>query len=191
MRLVPVADAARRRVLTSVLGALAATAPPFAPAFAATKSKLGYDLTPLTRDEVKEAAAKLTPFERSVSLEAVTEFSFTGKTTNGYSHDNKAEGIYVGAISKMPVFSSKEKYDSGTGWPSFWAPVSDDHVTLRLDPGDLARKSRRPRVEVLDAKSGAHLGHVFSDGPAPTGMRYCMNAAALTFVPNGKLNGKL
>jgi peptide-methionine (R)-S-oxide reductase len=96
--------------------------------------------------------------------------------------------VYVGAISGLPLFSSKQKYDSGTGWPSFYAPVSDDHVILRRDPADMqrTRDMRYVRVEVLDAKSGAHLGHVFDDGPPPTGLRYCMNAAAMTFVENGK-----
>merc|ERR1719198_709248 len=138
-------DAVRRRLLGSAL-ALAASSSPLLPAAAST-SKLGYELGPMSREEVATAAAKLTPFERSVSLQAVTEFSFSGKTTNGYSHDNKEAGTYVGAISGLPLFSSKEKYDSGTGWPSYWAPVSDDHVILRLDPGDLQRKARRPRTE--------------------------------------------
>jgi len=152
-------------------------------------SALGFDTTPMSKDEIAAKAAKLTPFERSVSLEAVTERSFTGKTTNGYAHDNKADGYYAGAISGLPLFSSNEKYDSGTGWPSFYAPVDNAHVILRLDPDDLRRKVRYVRTEVLDAKSGAHIGHVFPDGPPPTGMRFCMNAAALTFVPSkgGKL----
>ena len=94
----------------------------------------------------------------------------------------------VGAVSGLPVFSSKAKYDSGTGWPSFFEPISSDHVTLRPDPEDIRNKRRYIRTEVLDAKSGAHLGHVFPDGPAPTGQRFCMNAAAMTFVPaNQKL----
>ena len=91
--------------------------------------------------------------------------------------------MYVGALSGLPLFSSEEKYDSGTGWPSFWQPIADEHVIVRPDPGDMQRKSRYIRMEVLDAKSGAHLGHVFPDGPPPTGKRFCMNAAAMTFVP--------
>merc|ERR1719152_193420 len=141
----------------------------------------------MSREDVLRAAEKLTPFQRAISLSAATEQSFTGTTTNGYPHDNKKKGTYVGAISGAPVFESATKYDSGTGWPSFYAPVPGS-VIERLDPGDLADKKRARRMggvrtEVIDAKSGAHLGHVFGDGPPPTGKRYCMNAGAMTFVP--------
>lgn len=152
------------------------------------KSSLGYDLTRMSREEVENAAKDLTPLERAISLEADTERSFTGKTTNGYKYDIKEKGEYVGAISGLPVFGSDTKYDSGTGWPSFYAPIAKDHVVLRKDPGDIARGIPGPfvRTEVLDAKSGAHLGHVFEDGPAPTGLRFCMNAGSMRFVPKKK-----
>merc|ERR1712046_477113 len=99
-----------------------------------------------------------------------------GKTTNGYGHDNKKKGTYVGAISGAPLFESSTKYDSGTGWPSFYAAVPGS-IIERKDPGDLADRVRARmmggvRMEVIDAKSGAHLGHVFGDGPQPTGKRY-------------------
>ena len=162
------APTSRRAVLQSA-AALAAGAGTAAPAFAAAGDGS------MSREEVLEKAASLTPFQRSISLEANTERSFTGQTTNGYSHDNKKKGTYVGAISGKPIFTSETKYDSGTGWPSFYAPVPGA-VIERFDPGDLADKRRAKmmggvRVEVIDAASGAHLGHVFGDGPQPTGKR--------------------
>ena len=186
-----VLDLTSRRGVLSLLSSIAATTslpPRFAVAYdavpgTALQSRLGYDVTPMSRGAVEEAAKQLTPFERSVSLQAVTEARFTGKTTNGFAWDTKTPGTYVGAISGLPLFASSAKYDSGTGWPSFYEPISDEHVTLRQDPDDLRNKRRYVRVEVLDAKSGAHLGHVFDDGPQPTGLRYCMNAASMSFVP--------
>ena len=144
----------------------------------------------MSKEEVLKAAEKLSGFQKAISLSAATERSFSGTTTNGYGWDNKEPGVYVGAISGKPVFESKTKYDSGTGWPSFYAPVKGS-VIERQDPGDLADRARAMRmggvrVEVIDAVSGAHLGHVFGDGPKPTGLRYCMNAGALTFVPDKK-----
>ena len=149
----------------------------------ATKSASGFDLSPMPAAQVTKLADALTPLQRDVALSAATERAFTGTTTNGYAHDNKQTGTYVGAISGLPLFSSAQKYDSGTGWPSFYAPIDQQHVIERPDPADLARGARFVRTEVLDRRSGAHLGHVFPDGPPPTGQRYCMNAAALTFAP--------
>lgn len=96
-------------------------------------------------------------------------------------HDNKEPGIYYSAATGQPLFSSEDKYDSGTGWPSFTKPISPDAVAYFWDYGLFSR-----RIEVVDSLSGSHLGHVFNDGPGPTNQRYCMNAAALIFVPQGE-----
>ncbi|MFW6355186.1 MAG: peptide-methionine (R)-S-oxide reductase MsrB [Spirochaetota bacterium] len=95
-------------------------------------------------------------------------------------HDTKERGIYYSAATGQPLFHSDDKYDSGTGWPSFTKPITPDAVAYMWDRGFFSR-----RIEVIDSLSGSHLGHVFNDGPDPTGQRYCMNSAALIFVPEG------
>ena len=118
---------------------------------------------------------KLTPEQFRILREHGTERAFTGEYDGFYE-----PGIYYSAATGQPLFSSETKYDSRTGWPSFWAPIDPDAVRLIYD-----RSFGMVRIEVVDSLSGSHLGHVFPDGPEPTGLRYCINSLALVFVPEG------
>ena len=125
-------------------------------------------------DELKQ---RLTPLQYQVTQKEGTEPPFR----NEYWDDHR-EGIYVDVVSGEPLFSSTDKFDSGTGWPSFTRPLDKDHVRSLTD-----YKLVVPRTEVRSARAGSHLGHVFPDGPEATGLRYCINSAALRFIPREKL----
>jgi len=124
-----------------------------------------------------ELRTKLTKDQYRVTRECGTETPFQ----NAYWDNHKA-GIYVDIISGEPLFSSLDKFDSGTGWPSFTKPISKDRVVEKRDSS-----YGMERTEVRSSKSNSHLGHIFEDGPAPTGERYCVNSAALRFIPVEKL----
>jgi methionine-R-sulfoxide reductase len=127
-----------------------------------------------TQDELRR---RLTPQQYDVTQREGTEPPFD----NEY-WDEHRDGIYVDVVSGEPLFSSRDKYDSGTGWPSFTRPLEASHVVTRTD-----FKLLLPRTEVRSRLADSHLGHVFDDGPAPTGLRYCMNSAALRFIPAEEL----
>ncbi|OZC03760.1 peptide-methionine (R)-S-oxide reductase [Rubricoccus marinus] len=136
---------------------------------------------PLAQAQSKaELRQRLTPMQYRVTQEDATEPAFR----NAY-WDNERAGIYVDIVSGEPLFSSKDKYKSGTGWPSFTRPLVPGNIRTVTD-----RSGGMTRVEVRSRGADSHLGHVFNDGPAPTGKRYCMNSAAMRFIPAARLRAE-
>jgi peptide-methionine (R)-S-oxide reductase len=139
-------------------------------------SRSGFDVTPLPKDRVSALAADFTPDERRVILHQGTERAFCGLFL-----DNKKQGVYTCRLCGLPLFQSDAKFESGTGWPSFFQPFDREHVAEIAD-----HSHGMVRVEIRCKRCDAHLGHVFDDGPPPTHQRYCLNSVSLSFVDAGQ-----
>jgi len=142
---------------------------------AARLSKAGFDITPLSKQRIETLALKLSKSDRDVLLAKGTEPAFCGNLL-----DNKKEGTYTCKLCDLPLFGSDSKFNSGTGWPSFFKPYDAEHVVVHSD-----KSHGMSRDEIVCGRCSGHLGHVFNDGPAPTGQRYCLNSASLNFFDKG------
>lgn len=142
------------------------------PTDSSRRSASGHDLTPLSDAEKERLAAGLSDEERRVLLHQGTERPFCGGLL-----EEKRAGVFACRLCGLPLFRSETKFESGSGWPSFYAPVDPDHIRNIRD-----QSHGMIRTEIRCARCDGHLGHVFDDGPAPTGLRYCLNSASLKFV---------